>query len=67
MLSGFSTRQRETAELTGGDWELNHRQRVKEERMRREDGIDEGAGVKTPEDEEKEGDDALGDNDTERE
>lgn len=37
--NGFSTRQRETAELTGGDWELNHRQRVKEEAMRREAGF----------------------------
>lgn len=37
--NGFSTRQRETAELTGGDWELNHRQRIKEERMRQEAGF----------------------------
>ncbi|MBQ6983031.1 MAG: phage portal protein [Synergistaceae bacterium] len=37
--NGFSTRQRETAELTGGDWELNHRQRVKEENLRREAGF----------------------------
>ena len=37
--NGFSTRQRETAELTGGDWELNHRQRIKEERMRKEAGF----------------------------
>ncbi|MBR2208912.1 MAG: phage portal protein, partial [Synergistaceae bacterium] len=37
--NGFSTRQRETAELTGGDFELNHRQRVKEEKMRREAGF----------------------------
>ena len=37
--NGFSTRQRETAELTGGDWELNHRQRVKEEALRREAGF----------------------------
>ena len=37
--NGFSTRQRETAELTGGDWELNHRQRVKEETLRREAGF----------------------------
>ena len=37
--NGFSTRQRETAELTGGDWELNHRQLVKEESMRREAGF----------------------------
>ncbi|MBQ6773819.1 MAG: phage portal protein [Synergistaceae bacterium] len=37
--NGFSTRQRETAELTGGDWELNHRQRVKEEKLRTEAGF----------------------------
>lgn len=37
--NGFSTRQRETAELTGGDWELNHRQRVKEETLRKEAGF----------------------------
>lgn len=37
--NGFSTRQRETMELTGGDWELNNRQRAKEERMRREAGL----------------------------
>ena len=37
--NGFSTRQQETAELTGGDWELNHRQRIKEERMRSEAGF----------------------------
>ena len=37
--NGFSTRQKETAELTGGDWELNHRQRVKEENLRRAAGF----------------------------
>ena len=47
--NGFSTRQRETAELTGGDWELNHRQRIKEENMRREAGF-----TSTPGDEIKE-------------
>ncbi|MEC0269068.1 phage portal protein [Paenibacillus anseongense] len=36
---GFSTRERETAELTGGDFEMNHRQRVREETMRREGGL----------------------------
>jgi len=36
---GFSTRQQETAELTGGDWEANHEQRAKEERLRREAGL----------------------------
>ena len=34
--NGFSTRQKETAELTGTDFELNHRQRVKEELLRKE-------------------------------
>lgn len=37
--NGFSTRAQETAELSGGDWEQNHRQRVKEERLRREGGV----------------------------
>lgn len=37
--NGFSTRQKETAELTGGDFELNHAQRIKEEKMRREAGF----------------------------
>ena len=36
---GFSTRARETAELTGGDWMQNYRQRVKEEKMMREGGL----------------------------
>jgi lambda family phage portal protein len=36
---GFSTRARETAELTGGDFERNHKQRVREENMRRRDGL----------------------------
>ncbi len=34
--NGFSTRQKETAELTGTDFELNHRQRIKEEKLRNE-------------------------------
>jgi capsid protein len=36
---GFSTRQEETAQLTGGDWETKHQQRVKEERLRRDAGL----------------------------
>jgi lambda family phage portal protein len=36
---GFSTRARETVELTGGDWYRNHRQRVKEEKLRKEGGL----------------------------
>lgn len=54
--NGFSTRQRETAELTGGDFELNHRQRVKEERMRREAGFS-----SIPSDEINEKEDSIGD------
>jgi lambda family phage portal protein len=33
------TREQVTVELTGGDWKRNHRQRAREERMRREDGL----------------------------
>lgn len=33
---GFSTRAKETVELTGGDFYKNHRQRVKEEKLRQE-------------------------------
>ncbi|AKL95006.1 phage portal protein lambda family [Clostridium aceticum] len=39
VLGGYSTRVDETIELTGGNWMRNHRQRVKEERMRREGGL----------------------------
>lgn len=34
----FSTRQHQAMALNGSDWEENHRQRVKEETMRRRDG-----------------------------
>jgi lambda family phage portal protein len=36
---GFSTRTRETAELTGGNWERFHTVRVREERLRREGDV----------------------------
>lgn len=36
---GFSTRARETAELTGGDYWRNHPQRIREEEARREGGL----------------------------
>ncbi len=36
---GFSTRVKETVELTGGDFYKNHRQRVREEKLRREGGV----------------------------
>lgn len=38
--SGFSTRARETVELTGADYWRNHAQRVREEEARREAGLD---------------------------
>lgn len=44
--SGFSTRARETVELTGGDFFKNHQLRVVEENLRREGGLVEN--VKTP-------------------
>ena len=37
---GVSDRARETAELTGGDWEMTHRQQVREKQMRLEDGLE---------------------------
>lgn len=39
VAGGFSTIASETAELTGGDWEQNHVQQVKEHRRRLEDGL----------------------------
>lgn len=36
----FSTRDKESAELTGTDWAENHAQRVTEESSRRRDGLD---------------------------
>ncbi|MGJ0848270.1 phage portal protein [Tissierella praeacuta] len=36
VKEGFSTRAKETAELTGGDFNKNYRQRLKEERMMKE-------------------------------
>jgi lambda family phage portal protein len=50
--AGFSTRQRETMELTGGDWELNNRQRAKEEKLRKEAGLVETEGVSLAEEKE---------------
>ncbi len=36
---GFSTLQQETVQLTGGDWEQNHPQQVKEHKKRLEAGL----------------------------
>ncbi len=43
---GWKTAAEITAEMTGGDWEAKHRQRVKEVTMRREGGLTEP--VRTP-------------------
>jgi lambda family phage portal protein len=39
MEIGVSTLEEETAQFTGGDWETNHRQRVKERDWQRRDGL----------------------------
>lgn len=39
VAEGFKTRAEVTAELTGGDWETKHAQRVREEIMRRAGGL----------------------------
>ena len=44
---GFSTRARETAELTGGDYEMNIRQREREEKIRRAAGLSQQPSTKT--------------------
>lgn len=36
---GFSTLAEETIQLTGGDWERNHRQQAKERKARQRDGL----------------------------
>ncbi|PAQ15061.1 phage portal protein [Bacillaceae bacterium SAOS 7] len=53
--NGFSTRARETVELTGGNWLKNHRMRVQEEKLRREGGLDVAVKESDPK-EEGEGD-----------
>lgn len=45
---GFSTIAIEAAQATGEDWELIHRQRAKEQRMRREDGLSSGSAAAPP-------------------
>jgi lambda family phage portal protein len=39
VSEGFTTRTEETSSMTGGDWEAKNRQRGKEERLRREQGL----------------------------
>ena len=42
---GFSTLEKETAEIHGGDWPVIHRQRVKEKEMRVAGGLEEPVGA----------------------
>lgn len=42
LKTGISTLDQETAALTGGDWERNHKQQVKEKRARVQDGLELG-------------------------
>ncbi len=39
VSAGFSTIATETAQLTGGDWDKNHKQQTKERKKRLEDGL----------------------------
>ena len=43
--AGFTTTAFETAQMTGGDWETNHKQSVKENNARVRDGLVEGVFV----------------------
>lgn len=61
---GFSTRARETAELTGGDFEMNVRQREREEKIRRAAGL---SGQPSGETETKSSDTGGGEREDERE
>jgi len=46
--AGFSTLSSETAQMTGGDWDANHKQRVKENDARKKDGLDVEAAPPIP-------------------
>jgi lambda family phage portal protein len=46
---GLTTLQEKTAEINGGNWERNHRQRVKEHNARVKDGLIEDKSKKGPE------------------
>jgi capsid protein len=48
VAAGFSTRTRETAELTGGNFERFNKVREREERIRREAGVADSAPDPTP-------------------
>ncbi len=48
VAGGYSTRARETTELTGGNWDRNHRVRVREERLRRDGGLIQAPATPAP-------------------
>ncbi len=50
---GVSTLEEETAQITGGSWEVKHVQRVKEHRLRTESGLTTSNTVKDQNDEEE--------------
>lgn len=51
---GVSTLEEETAQITGGSWEIKHVQRAKEQRMRNEAGlVDNATTIKEAEDQEE--------------
>lgn len=49
---GVSTLEEETAQITGGSWEVKHVQRAKEQRLRTEAGLTETIGKDNDEEEE---------------
>lgn len=48
VREGLTTLEQETAEITGGDWETNHAQRVKEVYLRRTAGLEPTPSVPVP-------------------
>lgn len=62
---GFSTRERETAELTGMKYESVHAKRKREEEMRRADGLSASAPVPAAPSQENEEPDESGESDEE--
>ena len=50
--AGFSTITEETAKMTGGDWERNHPQQVKEFTKRKDAGLEKAVDM-TPDPDEK--------------
>ena len=58
MATGISTIQEETAQITGGDWEKNHPQSVKEHKARLDGGLIPGSKESDPEPDDNGGNDS---------